>query len=100
MPRVRHWLTTLALLASASPIFAQSPTATLAGRISDSQGLPVPDAAVTAESPNLQGSRATITSEAGDYVLTLLPPGVYTLSVEFTGFPTTRRTLTLAPTQG
>jgi len=54
---------------------------------------------VTARSPNLQGTRMVTTSENGDYVLTLLPSGVYTVSFDLSGFQTVQRTVALAPTQ-
>jgi hypothetical protein len=86
----------LALAAGAS---AQSTTGTISGRVIDTQGLPVPGATVTATSPNLQGTRAAVTSENGDYILTLLPSGPYTIRVELSGFEPQQRTVTLAPTQ-
>jgi outer membrane receptor for ferrienterochelin and colicin len=54
---------------------------------------------VTAKAPTLQGSRETVTSENGDYILTLLPSGVYTVTFTLSGFDTQTRTLTLAPAQ-
>src|SRR5688572_15311860 len=63
------------------------------------QDLPVPGVTVTATSPNLQGARETVTSGNGDYILTLLPSGTYTLTFELTGFQRQQRTVTLAPTQ-
>jgi outer membrane receptor protein involved in Fe transport len=86
----------LAALAAAA---AQTTTATVSGRVSDAQGLPVPGAMVIAESPGLQGSRSTTTSETGDFVLTLLPPGAYAISIELAGFVPYRREITLAPTE-
>jgi outer membrane receptor protein involved in Fe transport len=88
---------TLVLWAAAAG--AQSTTGTISGRVVDPQGLPVPGVTVTANSPNLQGVRETVTSENGDYILTLLPSGTYTVVFELTGFGPQRRTVTLAPTQ-
>ena len=67
--------------------------------VTDAQGLAVPGVTVTATSPNLQGARETVSSANGDYILSLLPPGAYTLTFELTGFERQRRTATLAPTQ-
>ena len=53
---------TLAVTAGAS---AQTTTATISGRVLDSQGLAVPGATVTATSPNLQGVREVVTSGCG-----------------------------------
>jgi hypothetical protein len=93
------WLTLIAFAASTAVAAAQSTTGTISGRVVDTQGLGVPGVTVTATSPNLQGLRETVTSENGDYILTLLPSGTYTISFELTGFGTQTRTVTLAPTQ-
>jgi outer membrane receptor protein involved in Fe transport len=89
-------LTTVALT---TPLMAQSTTGTISGRVVDGQGLGVPGVTITATSPNLQGSRETVASANGDYILSLLPSGVYTLSFQLTGFDTAMRTVTVAPTQ-
>ena len=83
----------------AVPAAAQSTTGTISGRVVDGQGLSVPGVTVTATSANLQGARETVTSENGDYILTLLPSGTYTVTFELTGFQRLQRTVTLAPTQ-
>jgi hypothetical protein len=78
------------------PALAQSiPTATITGRVT-SDGAPLPGVLITAASPNLQGTRSTVTSEAGDYILPLLPPGEYTVGFELGGMQTVSRRLTLA----
>ncbi len=43
--------------------------------------------------------QTAITSENGDYVVPLLPPGTYTVKVELSGFQTQERTVTVAATQ-
>jgi hypothetical protein len=78
---------------------AQTTTGTIRGHVSDNQDLGVPGVTVTATSPNLQGQRVAVTTENGDYVLTGLPSGVYTLSFELSGFETVQRQITVAPTQ-
>ena len=78
---------------------AQSTTGTISGRVVDSQGLPVPGVTVVATSPNLQGTRETVTSGNGDYILSLLPPGAYSVRFELTGFAPQTRSATVAPTQ-
>ncbi len=92
-------LAVFCVLALAVGASAQTTTATISGRVLDSQGLPVPGATVTATSPNLQGAREAVTSENGDYILTLLPSGPYSITVALTGFQTQTRNVTLAPTQ-
>src|SRR5688572_14808736 len=97
--RGKLWLAGVALLLSVTNGAAQSTTGTISGRVVDTQALPVPGVTVTATSPNLQGVRETVTSENGDYILTLLPSGTYTITFELAGFGAQRRTVSLAPTQ-
>lgn len=89
----------VALLMTASRASAQSTTGTISGRVVDMQKLPVPGVTVNAESPSLQGIRTAITSENGDYIITLLPSGVYKVTFEISGFARQERTVSLAPTQ-
>jgi hypothetical protein len=97
--RVIVWLAVVGVIFSAAPAAAQSTTGTISGRVVDSQGLSLPGVTVTATSPNLQGVRETVTSENGDYILTLLPSGPYRLVFELTGFQRVERSVGLAPTQ-
>ncbi|HEX6975763.1 MAG TPA: carboxypeptidase regulatory-like domain-containing protein, partial [Vicinamibacterales bacterium] len=98
--RARIVTAVLALVAlAAAPLAAQSTTGTISGRVVDAQGLPVPGASVTATSPNLQGARETVTTGNGDFILSLLPPGGYTVTFALAGFGTQTRTVTVAPTQ-
>jgi hypothetical protein len=89
----------LVSLSSVSLAAAQSTTGTVSGRVTDAQNLALPGVTVTVTSPNLQGAREAVTSENGDYLVTLLPPGAYTVTFEIGGFETQRRTVTVAPTQ-
>src|SRR3954469_7587157 len=88
-----------ALVAAARTAHPQSTTGTIRGHVSDAQNLVLPGVTVSATSPNLQGARATVTSENGDYSLTLLPPGTYTVTFELSQFQQQQRTVSLAPTQ-
>ena len=97
--RVRIVLAVIVVLAIAAGAAAQTTTATISGRVLDAQGGALPGAIVTAKSPNLQGSRETVTSANGDYILTGLPSGPYTVTFAFAGFQTHTRNVTLAPTQ-
>src|SRR5215475_6811766 len=97
---VRTWLPiAVALLALASSATAQTTNGTISGHVSDAQGLALPGVTVNASSANLQGVRTVVTSENGDYVLSLLPSGTYTVSFELSGFQTVSKTVALAPTQ-
>jgi outer membrane receptor for ferrienterochelin and colicin len=100
MRSVRSWLLlAVALLAFAGVAAAQTTNGTISGHVADSQGLALPGVTVNATSPNLQGVRSVVTSENGDYVIPLLPSGVYTISFELSGFEKVTKTGTLAPTQ-
>ncbi|HLA79913.1 MAG TPA: TonB-dependent receptor [Vicinamibacteria bacterium] len=87
-----------ALVCLGLPAWSQTnPTGTLSGKVVDEQGLPIPGATVTAQSPALQGVRSTTTSANGDYVIPFLPPGEYTVSFELTGFKTIQNTTRVSP---
>lgn len=93
------FLTSLALAALAMTALvarAQSTMGTIRGNVADGQGLALPGVIVTATSPNLQGQRLAVTAGNGDYVLTVLPPGTYTLSFELPGFERVERSLALS----
>lgn len=75
----------LALL-FASVASAQT-TGTIIGVVTDaSTGQPVAGAVVIATSPALQGQQTAVTDNAGNYRLQLLPPGAYTLTVQYGGY--------------
>src|ERR1700704_6047805 len=86
-----------ALLCTASvPLFAQGvQTGTIRGIVKDQQGLAVPGATITATSPALQGARTAVTDSEGNYSLTALPPGAYSLTYTLSGFGDVTRTAAL-----
>jgi hypothetical protein len=91
---VRTWLATAAILVSIGAAgSAQTTTGTISGHVVDNQGLALPGVTVNAESPNLQGVRSVTTSENGDYVFTLLPPGQYTITFDQSGFQRQQRSV-------
>jgi hypothetical protein len=97
---VRSWLLiAVALLALAGVATAQTTNGTISGHVVDAQGLALPGVTVNATSPNLQGVRTVVTTENGDYVLSLLPSGTYTVTFELSGFQPTSKIVALAPTQ-
>jgi hypothetical protein len=87
----------LALLL-ASVASAQT-TGTIIGVVTDaSTGKPVPGAVVVASSPSMQGEQTAVTDAAGNYRITLLPPGMYRLSVQLEGFkPAERSDISISP---
>lgn len=80
-----------AILGSVATATAQQ-TGTIAGVVKDSQGAVLPGATVTAASGALiGGSRSTVTGATGGYQITSLPPGLYTITYELSGFTTLTR---------
>jgi hypothetical protein len=109
----RRWLVSaaLTLVLQASPLRAQSqlhssaanPQATggLAGAIVDPTGAVIPGAAITV---TLKGSGSAATTDPsdsqGNFVLSVLAPGVYSVQASFPGFRTARRDrVTIQPGQ-
>ncbi len=65
----------------------------------ETQGTPLPGVAVEARSPNLQGSRTSVTDAEGRFNLTLLPPGTYTVTTALDGFGPKSQTIQLGLAQ-
>ena len=65
---------------------AQAVTGEITGRVLDQAGLGVPGAIVTATNQETALVRSATTGAEGDYTVTQLPPGRYTVSAELTGF--------------
>ena len=93
------WLLLATALIAPAAVSAQTTTGTISGQVVDDQSLPIPGVTVTVTSPNLQGTRSVTTSQHGDYIVTLLPPGRYTVLFELSGFQQQSKTVGLAPTQ-
>ena len=74
----------LGALFLASLGFAQT-TGAIVGAVTDADGKTLAGVTVEATSPNLQGSRTTVTSGEGRYRLSGLPPGVYKVSAKLEG---------------
>ena len=75
----------------ASEAWAQGGDGSLRGTVRDDQGGALPGVTVTATSPALLGPVAAVSDAAGNYRVVNLPPGVYTLAAELTGFAVFRR---------
>ncbi|MGE3273763.1 MAG: TonB-dependent receptor [Vicinamibacterales bacterium] len=58
-------------------------TGVLSGVVRSTDGLPLPGATVTLTSPALQGERTTVTEPGGGYIVRGLPPGTYTVEIQF-----------------
>ena len=90
---------TIALVVAAR-LEAQVTTATLYGIVRDRTGAVLPGASVTVTHEGTGFSQTGITDTGGEFVLTALPAGAYTLRIELQGFRThTSRGLQLSPGQ-
>lgn len=74
------------LVALAGLVYSQAVNGSLVGAITDASGAAVPNAKVTITETNTGISRSATTNESGNYSFSDLPPGVYTVAVEQTGF--------------
>jgi len=81
----------LACLLSASSSFAQTGTASLYGKVTDQQGAVLPGVTVTVTSTAAAVTRSTVSDATGNYQFIALPPGLYNVKVELTGFRTATR---------
>jgi outer membrane receptor protein involved in Fe transport len=70
-----------------SPALGQS-TATLQGTITDAKGDVVPNASVTVRNKSTSSERTTQTDTVGNYQVSALPVGVYSIEVKVEGFKT------------
>jgi outer membrane receptor protein involved in Fe transport len=66
-------------------VFAQS-AASVSGTVVDSSGALVPDAKVVLRNADTNVQQATITSSSGNYTVTNVPPGTYSIEVTKNGF--------------
>jgi len=70
----------------AVPLLAVGPTGTIIGTVMDPSGAVVPGAHVAVRNQDTNAQREVLTNDDGDYSVPLLPPGLYEVSVELTGF--------------
>lgn len=89
--RLRRGLMGLGLLASLAAGLparagAQTENATITGTVRDEQGGVLPGASVTAVNAGTSAAREAPTNNEGNFVLPLLQPGRYTITVRMEGF--------------
>src|SRR5258707_8738305 len=82
----------VAILGLTLSLTAQETTAGMQGTVKDSSGAVVPSAAIEVTGSSLIGIRKLQTDSTGEYRITALPPGDYTLSVSAPGFQTFKQT--------
>src|SRR5512134_2147845 len=81
----------LVLLASAAPSSAQDFRGRINGTVTDNTGAVLPGVTVTASSPALIQPQVQVSGAEGDFRFIALPPGVYDITFELSGFQTVKR---------
>ena len=76
------------VLLAASVCEAQVSTSAITGSVQDASGAAVPGAKVVAKNEGTGVTYETKTTSSGDYTLSALPPGLYSLTVTQQGFKT------------
>lgn len=71
---------------AAAPLGAQVVNASLVGSVTDPSGAAIPEASVTATNTETDIATKTTTDTAGNYTIPSLPPGVYNVTFEKSGF--------------
>ncbi len=96
-------LTALALgvsLFTGRPATAQSTTGTISGTVVDESSQSVPGASVTLVHEQTAVARTEVTTARGAFQFTAVPPGLYTVRVELTGFRTVEKTRNVLTVSG
>jgi hypothetical protein len=78
----------VAVLLSSSLVFGQSISGSIVGSVVDPSGLAVIGADITLTQITTGAQRKAVTDDRSDFVFGTLPPGVYSLKVEMSGFKT------------
>lgn len=71
--------------------YGQSNFGQISGTILDPTGASVPDATITITSANTQATRTATSDQGGNYIVTNLPIGAYSITVTKTGFQTAKQ---------
>jgi hypothetical protein len=87
---VRRTLVLFLLLLAAAPLHAQQ-TGAIRGKVTSTDGSPLPGATISARSDVLPQPRDTVSGGGGEYLLPALPPGVYTIEFSLSGMQTATR---------
>jgi hypothetical protein len=84
----------------ASSAFAQTPTASVVGRVTDASGAVLPGVTVIITNPDTNRPTEAVTNGQGDYTILFLNPARYVLEATLSGFRTYKRSeFTLAVEQ-
>jgi hypothetical protein len=93
MPQVtsKSIITLSALLALSIMVYAQAPTGTITGIVTDASGAAMPNVSVTITEKATGAVRTAVTNSSGFYSAPALPVGEYQMRAEMTGFATVQR---------
>ena len=86
MKRVQFFSLVCTLLFCAIPTVAQTSSGTIFGRVTDPNGGLVSGATVTILNQNTGATRGANTDDKGEFLVSPLPIGKYTVKVAMTGF--------------
>jgi len=81
----RSYISLFSTMCLMSILAAQPPTTRIRGTVVDEQGSPLPGVTVTLRAPGFI-PRSTMTSPEGAFLFTAVPPGVYSISAQLSGF--------------
>src|SRR6266487_5728063 len=84
-------ITLLLFLLAIPPAGAQTPSGELSGTVTDPSGLTVPGVTITLTNQATNVVRVVQTNESGLYVISAIPPGIYDLKAELSGFQSVER---------
>src|SRR5258707_10759321 len=86
MPRRRTFLLVFLSLVASSLLFAQRDLGTITGTITDAQGAVVPNAKITISEDATGLTTSLQSNESGSFTRPAMKAGVYTVTVEASGF--------------
>src|SRR5262245_37558348 len=85
--RALAWLSTLILCTTLVTVgLAQSDNAQISGYVKDTTGAVIPGVRVVAKNQSREFERSAVSNNEGYYVISNLPPGLYNVTAEQTGF--------------
>ncbi len=82
------WLIVFLLVLSPLAFSQSKDTGSIEGIVMDQEKAPLPGVTVTISSPNLMGTRTSVTDATGVYRFPALPPGTYQVKAQLVGFKT------------